>query len=69
MLTCFFGILCTAVLDSLEQENLVLKEQSLKQQEQITLLEKRLASLQTEWQDSRATITSLKQQLKQQPGE
>ncbi|KAK7104910.1 thyroid receptor-interacting protein 11-like isoform X2 [Littorina saxatilis] len=58
-----------AVLDSLEQENLVLKEQSLKQQEQITLLEKRLASLQTEWQDSRATITSLKQQLKQQPGE
>ncbi|XP_076441605.1 uncharacterized protein LOC143280803 isoform X2 [Babylonia areolata] len=59
----------TAVLlDSLERENLDLKEQCVKFEEQMILLEKRSASHQEEWQRSQATIRDLRQQLKQQQG-
>jgi predicted nucleic acid-binding Zn-ribbon protein len=55
-------------MDSLERENLVLKEQSLKLQEQITLLEKRLASQQEEWKKGQETTTALRKELKQIQG-
>jgi len=60
---------CAGVVDSLERENLVLKEQSSKLQEQVTLLEKRLASQQQDWHSSRKTIAALKRELKQLRGE
>ena len=56
-------------MDSLERENLVLKEQSSKLQEQVTLLEKRLASQQQDWHSSRKTVAALKRELKQLRGE
>ena len=57
------------MVDSLERENLVLKEQSAKLQEQVTLLEKRLTSQQQDWQRSREIVTALKGELKQLRGE
>ena len=60
---------CAGVVDSLERENLVLKEQSCKLQEQVTLLEKHLASQQQDWHSSRKTIAALKRELRQLRGE
>lgn len=60
--------LAAGVLDGLERENLVLKEQSLKLQEQVAILEKRAASHQAHWQDSQQTITQLRKQLKGDTG-
>ncbi|KAK7504790.1 hypothetical protein BaRGS_00003818, partial [Batillaria attramentaria] len=57
------------VIDNLERENLVLKEQSVKLQEQITVLEKRVASQQADWQTNQDTISTLWRQLRQLKGE
>lgn len=52
----------------MDQENLLLKEQKMKLQEQVTLLEKQAARHYEEWQQSQDTIACLRQELKQLHG-